>query len=130
MTGSFLENQPSCNVSDVHDLNDLHYAIDPDHNFLDKIKQESNYYSDDLLCKTLRKSNGFSIVHFNIGSLNSNFKMLDLYLSQLDVKFDIIAITETWFSESTVPEVFKIKGYELKYVTRNVGRGGEEVHCI
>ena len=50
--------------------------------------------------------------------------MLDLYLSQLDVKFDIIAITETWFSESTVPEVFKIKGYELKYVTRNVGRGG------
>ena len=116
-TASLLENSKSSNRND-------HNNIDPQCNFLDYIKNESKYYNEELLCKTLSNKKGLSVIHFNIRSLNTNFQALDLYLSQLEVKFDIIAITETWFSQSTAANVFNIKGYELKYVSRNVGRGG------
>ena len=86
-------------------VGDCHVDIDPDIDFISKTVKECKYYTDDLLCNTLSKRKGLSISHFNIRSLNANFKTLDIYLSQLNFKFDIIAISETWFNQNTVVDV-------------------------
>ena len=98
--------------------------IDPENNFLTVIKKESEYYTNEVLCNTLKDMKGLSIIHFNARSLNANFQTLDRYLTQLKISFDVIAITETWFCENTVPSVFNIKDYDLYYVSRNGSKGG------
>ena len=107
-----------------NDLNGTLLDIDPDINFLSNTVLDCKYYTEQLLNNTLRKSRGLTICHFNIRSLNANFKTLDIYLSQLKVKFDIIAISETWFTPNTVTDVFNIAGYKLEYISRNKGKGG------
>merc|ERR1711867_139602 len=62
--------------------------------------------------------------NFNARSLNANFDKIETYISQLDFRFDIIAVSETWFSEHTQIQVFNIEGYNVHYVSRNDGRGG------
>ena len=87
--------------------------IDPECNFIDKVTKESNYFTDIMLTKTLNKRKGFPIIHFNAHSLNANFLNIELYLSQLEVKFDVIAISETWFNEYTATNVFNMEGYVM-----------------
>ena len=55
--------------------------------------------------------------------MNSNFREIDDYLSSLNYKFDIIAISETWVSE---PEhnKFNINGYDVYHTARKNKRGG------
>ena len=120
---SVLLNQMSLDYHDCNE-NDFRSCIDPEVNLINKIKTESLYYDDETLCKTLKKDKGLSIVHFNARSLNSNFGNIESYISQLECVFDIITISETWFSEKTHAGVFNIAGYELHYVSRNNGRGG------
>ena len=69
---------------------DTHYSLKPDfkyyethefHNLKDKIK------------------NTFSLLHTNIQSLQYNGDNLKLLLANLEFKFDIIAVTETWNPE-------------------------------
>ena len=98
--------------------------IDPDINFISKTNHDCKYYTDEALNNTLEKSRGLTISHFNIRSLNANFKNLDMYLSQLKVKFDIIALSETWFTPNTVTDAFNIAGYNLEYISRINGKGG------
>ena len=121
---SLNKSQESDSASLADNDHDFHSDIDPDINFLEKIKKESVYYSDELLNKTISRSNGFSIIHFNIRSLNANFKALESYLSQLKFKFDVIAISETWISKNTVTNIFNIDGYDFTYVSRSQGKGG------
>ena len=47
------------------------------------------------LCNKQISKNNFSIFHSNISSLQGNFDKLELLLSQLNFKFDIISVTET-----------------------------------
>ena len=58
-----------------------------------------DYYDMDSfqdLCNKQISKNNFSIFHSNISSLQGNFDKLELLLSQLNFKFDIISVTETW----------------------------------
>jgi hypothetical protein len=42
----------------------------------------------------------FSIIHINARSLNKNTEMLHTYLNSLHHQFTVIAVTETWGTES------------------------------
>ena len=44
--------------------------------------------------------NSFGVFHANISSLSANFEKLELLLYEMNFKFDIIALTETWNSET------------------------------
>ena len=120
MDSTYNDSSPLCCEYKENQLD----SIDPERNLCSFIQKESKYYTDDILCNTLKNKKGLSIIHFNIRSLNANFKNLDMYLTQLEIKFDVVAITETWFSNNTVSSVFNIKGYDLYYVSRNEGKGG------
>ena len=39
---------------------------------------------------------GLSFIHFNARSLSSNFKFISNFLTELNTKFDLITISETW----------------------------------
>ena len=110
--------------SKYNDLDVQDDMIDPECNFIDNVTKESNYFTDIMLTKTLNKRKGLSIIHFNARSLNANFLNIELYLSQLEVKFDVIAISETWFNEYTTTNVFNMEGYVMHYISRNAGKGG------
>ena len=45
---------------------------------------------------TKQNSHGFSIFHSNIASISNKQDNLELLLQSLDVKIDVIALSETW----------------------------------
>ena len=120
LTEESLEN----NENECDGLGDAYGSIDPEENLISKITTESNYYTDDTLSETMKNNKGLSIVQFNARSLNANFSNIDAYISSLSFKFDIITISETWFSEHTNINIFNIEGYNMLYVSRNGGKGG------
>ena len=65
-----------------------------------------------------------SLIHINVRSLNSKFTSLELLLSNINEKFDIIAISETWFSSDTPHSLFNLDGYSLHYASRKNKQGG------
>ena len=57
-----------------------------------------NIHDFHKLSKKINDKNSLSLLHTNICSLKGNFENLDLLITDLDFKFDIIALTETWNS--------------------------------
>ena len=59
------------------------------------------YYQTHELHKLFRKTNNsaFSLLHTNICYLKANFENLEILLSNIEHKFDIIVLTEAWNSE-------------------------------
>ena len=58
--------------------------------------------------------NSFSVFHRIILSLTANFQKLELLLYEMGHKFDIVALTETWNSE-TRKHLFNDPGALLGY---------------
>ena len=50
-----------------------------------------HYYSHEF-----HQTNGFSLFHTNICSLNANFENLETLISNLEFSFSVIAVSETW----------------------------------
>ena len=78
-----------CNSYSAHDSdkNNLFTNIFPD----------SKYYPGNVFSTSSKSlAPGIYFIHLNARSLNSNFKEIDHYLSSLNYKFNIIAISETW----------------------------------
>ena len=93
------------NLKELNFKNDLSYIkVDPDENITDVTN--FNYFTTHefhkLSKKANEKNNSFSILHSNICSLQGNFDKLQLLSDNLDYKFDVIAITETWHTENSV----------------------------
>ena len=81
--------------SNILDKNDSEFeklSIDP------KIMYYQNHEFHKLK-QNLTKPRTFSIFH-NIGSFNANYENLEILLTNLDHKFDIISVSETWTSDS------------------------------
>ncbi len=55
------------------------------------------------------------IFHLNISSLNRNFDKLCLFLSSIDVEFEIIILTETFKHDNFEKSPFAIKNYSMLY---------------
>ena len=51
------------------------------------------------LTKTIDTKNKFSLLHTNISSLTGNGEKLETQVNSIDIKFDVIAVTETWNCE-------------------------------
>ena len=74
---------------------------DPNHNV--SIDSNNSFESTDQY---------FSLLHFNIRSMNKNFDSVDLLLSSVKkFPFSIIGMTETWLHKNS-PPIFNIDNYK------------------
>ena len=103
--------------------------IDPDLNF-SWSNAESSFdckcYTEDAFNDKIAKdknSNKFSLIHLNIRSAQKNLFNFDAYLQNINNKFDVIGISETWLNEFTV-ERYTLDRYKHEYKLRKAKRGG------
>ena len=66
----------------------------------------------------MKKWTVINCIHFNARSLNSNFKYISNFLTELNIKFDLITISETWSNTPTVDD-YDLKGYDVCHKVRN-----------
>ena len=69
------------------------------------------------------KQTGLSLFHVNARSLTKNFDNFELCLDSLNVKFDIIAVSENWLDKES-KDSYNISGYQVIHVVREKTRGG------
>ena len=103
--------------------NDHEKDIDPDNNFYDDIETRCKYFTDSQFKTLCKDSTGFSIIHFNCRSLNSNHDKIEHYLHELSYKFDVIAMTETWANPETEFD-FDLEGYDVYHLDWKDKKGG------
>lgn len=94
-------------------------------------QNHSNFYNIDGSCELysienfnneFKNKNGLLILNFNIRSFNSNFDEFSEFLTNLNIRPDILVLTETWFNENQVGDIDGFQGY---HCTRSTGcRGG------
>ena len=98
-------------VFDPFDINDLEdnwplFDNDPDVHFYNEYlsKYKCNYVVEDSFNKLCSEhsvmSDHFSIFHLNIRSMTKNLHNLLDYLNNLDMKFAIICMSETWLNDN------------------------------
>lgn len=65
----------------------------------------------------------FSVLNQNIRSLNRNYEGLAVLLKRLDIKYDLIMLTESWLSEnSIIPEMVNYTAHSTKiHLNQNDG---------
>lgn len=73
--------------------------VDPDIHFYNSISHNCKYYRNEQI-KTLNKADHMSIMHLHCRSLYANFEYVKEYLNKLDVKFNVVALSETWINEN------------------------------
>ena len=111
------------------DVNLPLYDIDPDMNFYHLLSHTANsdYYLEDSFNTLCRDSslneNCFSIIHSNIRSIKKNINDFTLYLNSLDLKFSVIAFSETWLNDATC-SLYNIDGYHSENNYRTTRKGG------
>lgn len=79
-------------------MDELNSDTDPEDNLFEKVRINCGYYTDSQFNKTFKLENSITIIHFNSGSLYSNFHKMKDYSAQFNTPFSIIAITETWLN--------------------------------
>ena len=83
----------------------------------------SKYYDYSKLDSTLKNSNCFSVIHFNICSLYPKLDELRAELSLLNYNFDVIHCTESWLTPQT-KDLVSIESYNSFHNLREDRRGG------
>ena len=68
-------------------------------------------------------SNGLSLFHHNIRSLNKNFDEINTFMSLLGNNFSVIGFTETWFNDIISP-LINIDNYTMIEKHRDNKKGG------
>lgn len=102
--------------ADLHHYNELYPEINSgtgsDYFTFDKFNNDfsSNY-------------NNFSLIHLNIRSLYPKVDEFQAELNNLNYKFDVLCLTETWLNHS-ISNLVQIDGYTDFHVMREHGRGG------
>ena len=85
-----------------------------------------DYYVEDkfneMLHNQIQNDNYFSIFYLNIRSLQNKLDDLITLLTNLDVKFSIVGITETWLQNSA--HNVDIDGYDFVFKNREFKLGG------
>ena len=77
----------------------------------------SDYYYDhasinNLLCSK-NKSNHLFIIHFNVRSLQKNIDKLSHYLTDLNRKPDVLAVSETKLKENMIHSNIELNRYQF-----------------
>jgi hypothetical protein len=101
--------------------------IDPDMHAFNHLDINCKYLSPvdvkQTLTEKFKNHDILAVLHLNARSLVPKLTQLHLLLTQLDIEFDIIAISETWESESNKSMVH-IPGYSKISSYRTDGRSG------
>jgi hypothetical protein len=63
-------------------------------------------------------------MHINIRSLRKNFNTLQILLTELNVEFDIIVLTETWLNNNDNLDLYSLKGYHHEFNHRKFKKRG------
>ena len=107
---------------DKLDLNQFHPNADNDIDQNLNLNTDFKYYSTREFHKLNRKLKSenllfLSMMHTNICSVNKNFENLELLITSLEHKFDIIALSETWLTDRNVSSTdnLSLTGYQ-KYI--------------
>lgn len=96
--------------------------VDPDMHFFNNICNNCKYYNDnDILF--LNKPENMSIIHLNCRSLYANFEQLKEFLNNLDLKFGLIALSETWINANKFGN-FELDAYQMFKQNREHKLGG------
>ena len=80
--------------------------------------------SDELNLYSRPKIGLLSLIHLNARSLHSKFPDFKSFVNELSGKFDVIAISETWFNNDTCTSLYNLDGYSLHYASRKDKQGG------
>ena len=96
---------------------------------------DTQYFSpDDIITQlTTLSENYVSVLHVNIRSISKKFEKLKDLLANINLKFKIICLTETWCKDEDVIDnsLFQIPNYSTTHQIRSVDKkgGGEECSC-
>ena len=106
--------------------------LDPDLNYFNEVSNLTDvsnckYYFENLIntkfnCNS-NETNQFNLLHHNIRSSQKNLPELQNLLSNLNLKFTIIAITETWLTETNC-DLYEMTGYVSEHNYRKHRKGG------
>lgn len=112
----------------INDYNecDFQKEIDPNNNFYKNINTNSKYLTvDECNHSKSNMKNKISFIHINARNLKANFSKIENLLNEINIKFDIIAISETWLEQDDSQEsLLKLEGYTLNHITRVDRKGG------
>lgn len=109
----------------IQDPPNMLNEIDPDRHFFN-FTDNCKYYQDDSITEIIAQQDGnknLSIIHFNSRSLHANFQYIKDYLIQLNVNFDVIAISETWLTNNVIQD-FQLENYQMYSMNRTNKKGG------
>ena len=123
---SLCENLNSINLEINNNHDDISFKADENLNNVNS-NIECNYYLDDHLnasFSTTQINSGLSIIHFNCRSLHAHFHELCTFIENTEIKFDVIAVTETWLKPNECDSLFNISGYDLYTKSRTIKSGG------
>ena len=81
-----------------------------------KIKATCHYITDEQFRSYVKCESGFSIIHVNCRSPNANMCHLENVLHYHDIKFDIIAISESWLHSESNLTLLEISDYDFCHV--------------
>jgi len=102
---------------------DIENEIDPENNFYKDLQSQCEYYTEKQYRRNIIMDGSMSIIHFNSRSLNSNLAGIKHCLNELERKFTVIAISETWLDDEQI-DAIGIEGYEMFSVHRTQSKGG------
>ena len=103
------------------------FELDPDTNLRDLFSDDCEHFIEDQFNEMLssedsRICDSFSLLHLNIRSLQCNASKLTDLLSNVNLKFSLIGISETWLNDSS--SSVDIDGYSFVHKSRENRSGG------
>ena len=106
--------------------------IDAELDYNDLFSMPSDYYDDhslinNLLCSK-NKSNHLFMVHFNVRSLQKNIDKLSHYLTDLNRKPDVVAVSETKLKENMIYSNIELDGYQFIHRNSYTSAGGVGIY--
>ena len=112
-------------LSEKHRSLALSSDLDPDLNFFYD-SNESNYYSEDQFndqfFKKMPNTQCLSFLHLNIRNLSHNIDSLTNMMTEINAKFSVIGISETWLQD--ISRTVDIDGYNFVHNHRSDRTGG------
>ena len=108
-------------------MTDFLNNLDPDANFFDSVDLHSkcNYYSVSSFNIEFKDSRSFIGFHINIRSLEANWDELKSFLDDLNFRFSVLVITETWLDSFSLH--YNLPGYRCFHTVRDKKGGGVSI---
>ena len=109
--GNLHEDQLDINHDDIEFMIDSKYETEEEFNLKHATFTET-------------KLGNVSILHLNCRSLRANFSKICDLLQNMDQKFDVIAMSETWLNSMTDSEIYNLENYQKYTCNRSSKQGG------